>query len=130
VDKIRDNLDDNRCERVGSRRSERRTKEDAVSEDSVTRRFDRRQVLKRAGAGAAVAGLPLAAAPGAWAGLQRKSATKTLRIGNLLTLSGPNSAPPIDIKRGFVAYVQAHDHRLGGRKIQFVDADDAGDPAT
>jgi branched-chain amino acid transport system substrate-binding protein len=101
-----------------------------VSEDSATRRFDRRQILKRAGAGAAVAGLPLAAAPGAWAGLQRKSATKTLRIGNLLTLSGPNSAPPIDIKRGFVAYVQAHDHRLGGRKIQFVDADDANNPAT
>src|SRR5919206_1612885 len=32
--------------------------------------------------------------------------------------------------RAFVAYVKAHDSRIGGRKIQFVDADDANDPAT
>ena len=83
-----------------------------MSEDATTTRsFDRRQFLKRAGTGAAVASVPLAAAPGAWAGLTRKSATKPLRIGNLLTLSGPNSAPPIDVKRGFVAYVLAHGHR-------------------
>ena len=40
------------------------------------------------------------------------------------------SAPPIDVKRGFVAYVLAHGHRLGGRKVQFFDADDANNPAT
>ena len=99
-------------------------------DDSTTRSFDRREFLKRAGIGVAVASVPFAASPGAWAGLARKSATKPLRIGNLLTLSGPNSAPPIDVRRGFVAYVLAHGHRIGGRKIQFIDADDANDPAT
>jgi branched-chain amino acid transport system substrate-binding protein len=77
-----------------------------------------------------VASLPLATASRSWAGLTRKTATKPLRIGNLLTLSGPNSAPPIDVKRGFVAYVLAHGHRLGGRRVQFFDADDGNNPAT
>jgi branched-chain amino acid transport system substrate-binding protein len=99
-------------------------------DDSTTRSFDRREFLKRAGIGVAVASVPFAASPRSWAGIARKSATKPLRIGNLLTLSGPNSAPPIDVRRGFVAYVLAHGHRIGGRRIQFIDADDANDPAT
>jgi branched-chain amino acid transport system substrate-binding protein len=98
--------------------------------DSTTRSLDRRKFLKGAGAaGVALAAMPLAGTR-AWAGIARKTVTKPLRIGNLLTLSGPNSAPPIDVKRGFAAYVLAHDHRIGGRKIQFIDADDANDPAT
>jgi branched-chain amino acid transport system substrate-binding protein len=101
-----------------------------VSEEGRTGSLDRRELLKRAGAGVAIAGIPLATGSRAWAGIKRKSATQPLRIGNLLTLSGPNSAPPIDVKRGFVAYVQAHDHRIGGRKVQFFDADDANNPAT
>jgi branched-chain amino acid transport system substrate-binding protein len=104
-------------------------KEDQVSEDTTKRSLDRAQLLQRAGLGAAAAA-PFAVAPGAWAGIAKKSATKPLRIGNLLTLSGPNSAPAIDVRKGFVAYVLAHDHRIGGRRIQFVDADDANDPAT
>jgi branched-chain amino acid transport system substrate-binding protein len=92
--------------------------------------LDRRELLKRAGAGAAVVGIPFAAPSGVWAGIKRKTATQPLKIGNLLTLSGPNSAPPLDVKRGFVAYVLAHRHRLGGRKVQFIDADDANNPAT
>jgi branched-chain amino acid transport system substrate-binding protein len=100
-----------------------------VSED-ITTTVDRREFLKRAGAGVAVASVPFWAAEGAWAGLQRKEVTKPLRIGNLLTLSGPNSAPSIDIKRGFVTYVKAHGKRIGGRRIQFIDGDDAGNPAT
>ena len=50
-------------------------------------------------------------------------------VGNLLTLSGPNSSPSIDIKRGFATYVKSR-NGLGGRKIQFIDADDANNPAT
>jgi branched-chain amino acid transport system substrate-binding protein len=102
-----------------------------VSEDpTTTSGFDRGTFVKRAGTAAAVAGVPLAGASSAWAGLTRSSATKELRIGNLLTLSGPNSAPAIDVKKGFVTYVLAHDHRIGGRRIRFIDADDANDPAT
>lgn len=101
-----------------------------MSEDITTGTLDRRELLKRAGAGVAVASVPFWNAEGVWAGLARKSATKPLVIGNLLTLSGPNSAPPIDVKRGFVAYVKAHGSRIGGRKIKFVDADDANNPAT
>jgi branched-chain amino acid transport system substrate-binding protein len=101
-----------------------------VSEDITNGALDRRELLKRAGVGAAVAAVPFWKTEGAWAGLARKNATKPLVIGNLLTLSGPNSAPPIDVKRGFVAYVKAHGSRIGGRKIKFVDADDANNPAT
>jgi branched-chain amino acid transport system substrate-binding protein len=101
-----------------------------VSDDSTRGGLDRKELLKRAGAGAALASIPLATPSGVWAGIARKSQTKTLRIGNLLTLSGPNSAPSIDVKRGFVAYVLAHGKRIGGRKVQFFDADDANNPAT
>ncbi len=101
-----------------------------MSDESTNRTLDRREFLKRAGAGVALASIPLATPSRAWAGIAKKSAMKPLRIGNLLTLSGPNSAPPIDVRRGFVAYVLAHGHRIGGRRIQFIEADDAGDPAT
>jgi branched-chain amino acid transport system substrate-binding protein len=102
-----------------------------VGHDSAGRSsVDRREFLKRAGAGLALAGVPLATGSRAWAGIARPAAMQPLRIGNLLTLSGPNSAPSIDVRRGFVAYVLAHDHRLGGRRIQFFDADDANNPAT
>lgn len=91
------------------------------------RSYDRREFLKRAGAGAAVASVPFWAAQGSWAGIFKTPARKPLRIGNLLTLSGPTSSPSIDIKRGFATYVKAHGG-IGGRKIQFVDADDANNP--
>lgn len=92
--------------------------------------LDRGEFLKRAGV-AAVATTPFWTAEGSWAGIAKKSAAaRTLRIGNLLTLSGPSSAPSIDVKRGFAAYVKAHRSRIGGRRIQFIDADDANDPGT
>jgi branched-chain amino acid transport system substrate-binding protein len=91
--------------------------------------LDRREFLKRAAGGVALASIPFATGSRAWAGIAKKSATKPLRIGNLLTFSGPSSAPSIDIKRGFVTYVKAHGSRIGGRKIQFFDADDANNPA-
>ena len=101
-----------------------------MSDDSTSRSLDRGQFLKRAGAaGVALATMPLASTD-AWAGIAKKTAMKPLKIGNLLTLSGPNAAPAIDVRRGFVAYVYSHGHRIGGRKIQFFDADDANNPAT
>ena len=93
------------------------------------RTLDRSAFLKRGGTGAAVATAPLWLPRGAWAGIARKEAAKPLKIGNLLTLSGPNSAPSIDVKRGFATYVKSR-NGIGGRKIQFVDADDANNPAT
>jgi branched-chain amino acid transport system substrate-binding protein len=103
------------------------TEEDLVSEEQV-KSLDRGAFLKRAGAGAAVAGAATAFPQGVWAGITKTAARKPLRIGNLLTLSGPNSAPPIDIKRGFAAYVKSR-NGIGGRKIQFIDADDGNNPA-
>jgi branched-chain amino acid transport system substrate-binding protein len=100
-----------------------------VNDDTSTGSIDRGKFLKGAGAaGVVLATMPLA--KGAWAGIAKKSAMKPLRIGNLLTLSGPNAAPAIDVRRGFVSYVYSHDHRIGGRKIQFFDADDANSAAT
>jgi branched-chain amino acid transport system substrate-binding protein len=103
-------------------------KEVVLSEVKRTRAVDRGEFLKRAGAGAAVASVPFWAQPGAWAGISKTSARKPLRIGNLLTLSGPNSSPSIDIKRGFATYVKSR-NGIGGRKIQFIDADDGNNPA-
>ena len=100
-----------------------------MSEDITTTPLDRRTFLKRAGAGLAVASVPFWETGGAWAGITRRSATQPLKVGNLLTLSGPNAAPSIDVKRGFVAYVKAHGSRIGGRRIQFIDADDGNNPA-
>ena len=101
-----------------------------MSEDISKRPLDRGEFLRRAGAGAAVASVPFLSAPGSWAGVITKKATqKPLRIGNLLTLSGPSSSPSIDVKRGFAAYVKSR-NGIGGRKIQFIDADDANNPAT
>ena len=101
-----------------------------MSDEVRDRTLDRRELLKRAGLVAAAASVPLEPAARAWAGIAKPAAAKELRIGNLLTLSGPNSAPAIDVKKGFVTYVLAHGHRLGGRRIRFVDADDAGVPGT
>ena len=101
-----------------------------MSDDNTAGSLDRREFLKRAGAGVALASFPLATSPRAWAAIPKKSTMKPLKIGNLLTFSGPSSAPSIDVKRGFVAYVKAHGSRIGGRRIQFVDADDANNPAT
>jgi branched-chain amino acid transport system substrate-binding protein len=106
-----------------------RTEGAQVNDESTTGSLDRRKFLKGAGAaGVALATMPLA--KGAWAGIAKKPTMKPLRIGNLLTLSGPNAAPAIDVRRGFVSYVYSHDHRIGGRKIQFFDADDQASPAT
>lgn len=101
-----------------------------MSDETVNPRVDRETLLKRAGAAALATSLPLRGAQGAWAGLLRPAALKELRVGNLLTLSGPNAAPAIDVKRGFVTYVLAHNHRLGGRRVHFFDGDDANDPGT
>jgi branched-chain amino acid transport system substrate-binding protein len=100
-----------------------------MSDDQRISRIDRRTLLRRAAAGAAVSAVPLARAGESWAGLTRPAAMKPIRIGNLLTLSGPNATQGLDIKKGFVTYVLAAGHRLGGRKIQFFDADDAANPA-
>ena len=100
-----------------------------MSDNTRSDLVDRREFLKRAGAGVAVAGAVAAFPQGVWAGITKTSARKPLRVGNLLTLSGPSSAPSVDIKRGFATYVKSR-NGLGGRKIQFIDADDANNPAT
>jgi branched-chain amino acid transport system substrate-binding protein len=101
-----------------------------LKEEPTNPGLDRRELVKRAGIVATgVAAAPLVGASGAWAGLTKPSASKPLRIGNLLTLSGPNASAAIDVKKGFVTYVLAHDHRLGGRKIALIDGDDQQSPA-
>lgn len=100
-----------------------------MTEEGQSRGLDRSTLLKRAAVAAAAASVPLAKTPRSWAGLTKPAAQKPLRVGNLLTLSGPNAGAGQDIKKGFVSYVLSHGHRLGGRKIQFVDADDAQNPA-
>ena len=57
--------------------------------DERVKAMDRGEFLKRAGTGAAVVGAAAAFPQGVWAGITKTSARKPLRIGNLLTLSGP-----------------------------------------
>lgn len=100
-----------------------------MSEQTLQATLDRKTLLKRA-ALAAAATAPLAGTKGAWAGLLRPAAAKELRLGDLNTLSGPQSLPGIDVKKGIVTYIKSHGSRLGGRKVRIIDADDAVDPAT
>ena len=67
---------------------------------------------------------------GAWAGITKTSARKPLRVGNLLTLSGPSSAPSVRYQARLCPSYAKSRNGLGGRRIQFVDADDANSPAT
>ncbi len=99
-----------------------------MSDDVTERTLDRRELLQRAAL--AAAGTALVFPKGSWAGITRPEAVRELRVGTLLTLSGPNSAPAIDVKKGLVTYVRAHGGRLGGRRIRLIDGDDAGDPGT
>jgi branched-chain amino acid transport system substrate-binding protein len=99
-----------------------------MHDESHPKTIDRRELLKRAGAAAAAASIPLQGAAGAWAGIKRGN-LNPLKIGNLTTLSGPSAALPIDVYRGFVTYVKSRGGRLGGRKIEFVSADDQQNPA-
>jgi branched-chain amino acid transport system substrate-binding protein len=99
-----------------------------MNDDETHTAIDRRTLLTRAAVAAAAAG-PLARAPGAWAGITKPAAQKPLRVGLLLTLTGPASAQGLDVKKGIVTYVLAHGHRLGGRKIQFFDGDDGANPS-
>lgn len=101
-----------------------------MSDDTINPQVDRGKLLRWAGLAALGVAVPWERTTGAWAGLTRPVALKELRVGNLLTLSGPNSAPALDVKRGFVTYVKAHNNRLAGRKVHFFDGDDAADPAT
>lgn len=89
----------------------------------------RRQILERAGAAAAlmsIPGLPFGRLEGVARGAALQA--RPLRIGQLLTLSGPLGSVGADLQKGFVTYVRQNGSRLGGRKIQFFVEDDAGDP--
>jgi branched-chain amino acid transport system substrate-binding protein len=98
-------------------------------EERVETGLDRATLLKRAGVAAAAA-TPFVATKGVWAGLTRPAQMRELRIGDLNTLSGPQSSPGIDLKKGIVTYVKSRGSRIGGRKVRLIDADDAANPAT
>lgn len=88
----------------------------------------RRKVLERGGIGAAV----IAGGLGPWNSIARAAdqARDPVRIGMLVTLSGPLASVGLELQRGFVVYVKQNRSRLGGRKVQFFVEDDNGDPAT
>ncbi len=97
--------------------------------DDAETTLTRREVLERAGVAAAIMSVPAVDRLTSAAGAATRPA-RALRIGQLLTLSGPLGSVGLDLQKGFVTYVRQNASRLGGRKIQFFVEDDAGDPRT
>ena len=99
--------------------------------NDTERTLTRRQILERAGAAAAVMSVPALPIGGLQSvALAARRQTRPLRIGQLLTLSGPLGSIGLELQKGFVIYVRQNGSRLGGRKIEFFVEDDAGDPRT
>lgn len=91
-------------------------------------RLTRDQLLKRAGVAGAALTVPAfgrVTGPAHALVAQRRP----LRIGLLLTLSGPLAAIGVELQKGFVTFVRQHGGRLGGRRVQFLVEDDGGDPS-
>lgn len=53
-----------------------------------------------------------------------------LKIGYLSELSGPLASSGEQERNGFLFYLQKHGNALGGRSVEIVSEDTAGDPAT
>jgi branched-chain amino acid transport system substrate-binding protein len=91
-------------------------------------RLSRDALLKRAGVAGAALTVPAfgrLTAPAHGLVAQRRP----LRIGLLLTLSGPLASIGVELQKGFVTFVKQRGGRLGGRRVQFFVEDDSGDPS-
>ncbi len=97
--------------------------------DEASNKLSRNEFLKRAGIAGAALTVPSMGrlAPAAHAAAD--ATQRPLRIGMLLTLSGPLASIGIELQKGFVTYVKQHGGRLGGRRVQFFVEDDGGDPS-
>lgn len=90
-------------------------------------RWTRDDFLKRAGAGGLViVGLPSLADPALAA---YRATRKTLKIGFFGAFSGPLALSGLDLRRGFDLYLTTRKGQLGGRPVEVVYEDDAGNPA-
>jgi branched-chain amino acid transport system substrate-binding protein len=58
------------------------------------------------------------------------AAETPLKIGVLTELSGPQATSGEHVRDGFTFFLKQHDGKLGGRTIEIVSEDTAGDPAT
>ena len=54
----------------------------------------------------------------------------TVKIGFVAPLSGPFASLGHDMRRGFHLYLDRHEGRLGGRRVDLVDADEGAGPET
>src|ERR1700761_7104285 len=61
---------------------------------------------------------------------EASAAEASLKIGVLTELSGPQATSGEHVKDGFTFFLKQHDGKLGGRAIEIVVEDTAGDPAT
>lgn len=57
------------------------------------------------------------------------SATGTLKVGLIATLSGTEAPSGQDMVNGFKLYLSEHDNKLGGRKVDLIVANGGGTPA-
>lgn len=86
----------------------------------------RREVLKKAVAGAAALGaVPLWARP---AGAYSRITPRPLRIGFFGSFTGPLALSGLDLRRGFELFVAARRGRLLNRPVQVIYEDDASSP--
>jgi branched-chain amino acid transport system substrate-binding protein len=54
----------------------------------------------------------------------------TVRIGWLSTLSGPYQQAGVDMRDGFMLYVELHGNQLGGRDVEVIQVDEGVDAST
>ncbi|MFD0025589.1 ABC transporter substrate-binding protein [Streptomyces sp. NPDC058382] len=78
-------------------------------------------------AAAAALALGLAAATGCSSGSGDED---TVKVGLVASLSGTYEPVGTELRAGFELYLNTHDHKLGGRKVELVVADEGDGPPT
>ena len=58
------------------------------------------------------------------------SRASAVKIGFIAPLSGPFASGGVDMRRGFRLYLDRHEGRLGGRKVDIVEVDEGAGPET
>ncbi|QYJ16420.1 hypothetical protein Rxycam_02253 [Rubrobacter xylanophilus DSM 9941] len=94
-----------------------------------SRKIGRRDFLKLAGGGLAGAMmLGVAGCGGGGGGGQGGGESGPIRIGALLTLSGPYATLGESIRNGMETFLRLNDNQIGGREVEVRYEDSEGDP--
>lgn len=94
----------------------------------LSRRIDRRDFLRITGSGLAGAALLGITGCGADGGGGGQGGDEPIRIGAILTLSGPYAALGESIRNGMDLFLEQNDNQIAGREVEVRYEDGEGDP--